>query len=151
KQGDTGGLAPQAFAGLTSTDPTLIAPVVFFNHPSRRPASPSAPTLTFEMLQKAAPSLLVGSEGAPGHQRANPLGAYPPEVSLNDRWDPIAAEIAGVWDQWLRKGLNVWMALANSDFHNERDDFWPCEFATTWVYAPDRSIEGAIRAIRACG
>src|SRR4029077_16840301 len=107
-------LAPQAFAGLTSTDPTLIAPVVFFNHPSRRPASPSAPTLTFEMLQKAAPSLLVGSEGAPGHQRANPLGAYPPEVSLNDRWDPIAAEIDGAWVRGLRRGLSCWWAPVNS-------------------------------------
>jgi hypothetical protein len=70
-------------------------------------------------------------------------------VTLVDRWDPMAAEIDGAWDQWLRKGLSVWAAIANSDFHNEHDDFWPCEFAATWVYAPDRTIDGVIRAMHA--
>jgi hypothetical protein len=93
--------------------------------------------------------LLIGLEGSPGHQRATPLGAYTSGGMLDERWDPLAAEIDGAWDQWLRRGLDVWMAIANSDFHNEREDFWPCEFATTWVYAPDRSIEGVIRAVRA--
>ena len=149
KSGETAELAVNALAALTPTDQKQSAPVVFFNHPSRRPASTSAPALTFEPLEKLAPALLVGLEGAPGHQRATPLGAYPTEHSLNERWDPIAADVDGLWDQWLRKGLNVWMAIANSDFHNESDDFWPCEFAATWVYAPDRSIDGILRAMRA--
>lgn len=149
KTGDTADLAAQALAGLTPADQKQPSPVVFFNHPSRRPTSMSRPAQTFEALQKAAPSLFVGLEGAPGHQRATPPGAYPDTVTLNERWDPMAADVGGLWDQWLRKGLNVWMAIANSDFHNEREDFWPCEFAGTWVYAPNRSVEGILRAMRA--
>jgi hypothetical protein len=121
---------------------------MFFNHPSRAPKSASAPALTLAAVNKAAPSVIVGFEGAPGHQRSNPLGSYPPGT-LIDRWDPVAAQIGGVWDQWLGDGLNVWGAIANSDFHHENDDFWPCEFASTRVYAPDRTGDGVIKAIRA--
>jgi hypothetical protein len=149
KDGDTSLLAAQALAALTPKELERLPPVVFFNHPSRRPDSASAPANTFLSLQTNSPSLLIGLEGAPGHQRATPLGAYTSGGMLDERWDPLAAEIDGAWDQWLRRGLDVWMAIANSDFHNEREDFWPCEFATTWVYAPDRSIEGVIRAVRA--
>ncbi len=125
-----------------------LAPVVFFNHPSRIPGSPSAPKLTFEALEADAPSTLIGIEGGPGHQRNAPLGAYPDGV-LIDRWDPLVAQVGGAWDGWLARGLNVWAAIADSDFHNEGNDFWPCEFASTQVYAPDRTIDGVIRAIRA--
>src|SRR5262249_16845371 len=95
------------------------------------------------------PAVLVGLEGAPGHQRATPLGAYPPDVLLPGRWDPLAATLDGAWDQWLREGIDVWSAIASSDFHNEHDDFWPCEFAATWIYAPDRSVDGVLRALHA--
>jgi len=43
----------------------------------------------------------------------------------------------------------VWAAIADSDFHEEMGDFWPCEFAATWVYAPDRTIAGVLRALHA--
>ena len=144
KEGENPELAVQGLGALAPKDRSMVAPIVFFNHPSRVPKSTSSPVLTFEGLKKAAPSLLIGFEGAPGHQRGTPPGA-----PLIDRWDPLAAEVDGVWDQWLRKGLMVWAAVANSDFHHEHDDFWPCEFSTTWVYAPDRTIEGVIQALRA--
>src|SRR5262249_47002939 len=142
--------ADSAEAGLASLMRTdgKLAPVVFFNHPSRIPDSPSTPKLTFETLKAAAPSILIGIEGGPGHQREAPLGAYP-DGTLIDRWDPLVAQIGGAWDRWLGRGLNVWGAIASSDFHNEGRDFWPCEFASTWVYAPDRTIDGVIRAMRA--
>src|SRR5262249_7128186 len=76
-------------------------------------------------------------------------GAYPPDSRLADRWDPLAATVDGAWDQWLREGIDVWPAIASSDFHNERDDFWPCEFAATWIYAPDRSVDAVLRAMHA--
>ena len=69
------------------------------------------------------------------HQRGAPLGSYAPGI-LMDRWDPLAAQIDGAWDQWLRKGLQVWAAIATADFHGEQDDFWPCEFGATRIYAP---------------
>jgi hypothetical protein len=125
-----------------------LAPVVFFTHPSRIPDSPSASKTTFEALARHAPSILIGIEGGPGHQRGTPLGAYPGD-GLIDRWDPLAADVGGAWDLWLRHGLSVWAAIADSDFHNEGQDFWPCEFAATRVYAPDRTVDGVIRAMRA--
>jgi hypothetical protein len=143
--------AEPAETGLASLIPTgrqTLAPVVFFTHPSRIPDSPSAPKTTFEPLQQDAPSILIGIEGAPGHQRGTPLGAYL-EGGLIDRWDPLVAQVGGTWDLWLRHGLSVWAAIADSDFHNEGGDFWPCEFAATWVYAPDRTVDGVIRAMRA--
>ena len=148
KEGENPELALKGFDGLMPKDKGAPAPVVFFNHPSRRPNSTSAPKLTFAQLHKSASSILVGFEGAPGHQRGIPLGAYPSGL-LVDRWDPLAAEVGGAWDQWLQQGMSVWAAIANSDFHSEQDDFWPCEFAATWVYAPDRTVNGIIRAIRA--
>jgi len=148
KEGENPELALAGFAALTPIDGTALAPVVIANHPGRRPASASAPTVTFEALKKAAPSILIGFEGAPGHQRAEPLGAYA-SGTLVDRWDPLAATVGGAWDQWLGNGHDVWAALATADFHNERGDFWPCEFASTWVYAPDRTGDGVLRALRA--
>src|SRR5262249_1388969 len=88
-------------------------------------------------------------EGGPGHQRGTPLGAYAADTTLIDRWDPLAANPDGVWDHWLGSGLDVWAAIADSDFHNERDDFWPCEFAATGIYAPDRTVDGVLRALHA--
>jgi hypothetical protein len=152
RNGGKAGLAFEALASLTrlSDLPAQpVLPVVFVNHPGRNYSSASAPPVTFESLKKAEPSIVLGLEGAPGHQRGTPIGAYPADVRLIDRWDPLAAGIDGMWDQWLRKGLDVWAAIANSDFHNERDDFWPCEFAATWLYAPDRTVDGVIRALRA--
>ena len=118
KTGDNSELAAQALTTLMKDEHAVVAPVVFFNHPNRRPNSSSAP-------------------------------AYPPAMSLVDRWDPIGAERDRTWGQWLRKGMTVWGAIANSDFHNEGEDYWPCEFATTWVYAPDQSVDGIIAAMRA--
>jgi hypothetical protein len=141
-------LADQALRWLVPSEPGAIAPVVILNHPSRKPESPSAPRLAFEHLRHGSP-LLIGIEGAPGHQRAVPLGAYESSMKPIDRWDPLVAEIGGAWDQWLQEGLDVWAALADSDFHDDGGDFWPCQFASTWIYAPDRTTDGVLRALRA--
>jgi hypothetical protein len=114
----------------------------------RRIDTPSAPKLTFEALKAAAPSVLIGIEGGPGNQRGTPIGLYPAGV-MTGRWDPLVAEAGGIWDQWILRGSDIWGAIANSDFHNETTGYWPCEFATTWVYAPDRTVDGVIRALRA--
>src|SRR5262249_3661405 len=48
-------LAVQGLAALTPQDRSSIAPVVFFNHPSRSAMSTSAPALTFDALKRVAP------------------------------------------------------------------------------------------------
>jgi hypothetical protein len=149
KTGENPQLALDALAWLTPKDTSHLAPVVLINHPSRDTKSTSAPQITLEALQRAGTAVLVGFEGAPGHQRVTPPGAFKNGVATVDRWDPLAADVGGAWDQWLDKGLDVWGALANSDFHGAQEDFWPCEFAATWIYAPDRTVDGILRALHA--
>ena len=149
KTGENPQLALDALAWLTPKDRSRLAPVVLINHPSRDTKSTSAPLLTLEGLKRAAPAVLVGFEGAPGHQRVTPPGAFKGGVKTVDRWDPLAADIGGAWDEWLGHGLDVWGALANSDFHGAQEDFWPCEFAATWIYAPDHTVDGVLRALHA--
>ncbi len=149
KEGENPELALQAFASLVPKPAGAVAPVVFFNHPNRRPNSTSLPTLTLAALQKAAPASLIGFEGAPGHQKSAPRGAYGNQAALEDRWDVMTAAVDGTWDKWTRQGIPFFAAIANSDFHNERDDYWPCEFAGTWLYAPDHTVDGVLRALHA--
>jgi hypothetical protein len=148
KVGENAELADAALKWLAPPDRGATSPIVIPNHPSRKPDSTSAPRLMFEHWRSVSP-LLVGIEGAPGHQRATPLGAYGSTAMPVDRWDPIVAEIGGTWDTWLQHGLDVWAAVADSDFHGEAGDFFPCQFAATWIYAPDRTVDGVLRALRA--
>ena len=126
--------------------------IVLYNHPSRkREASfPFADEMT--KLRKAGP-IVIGFEGAPGHQRAVATGAYDGKLKTIDRWDPAAATIGDAWDELLLRGEDVWGATANSDFHDSDGpralDYAPGEFSATWLYAPDRSAAGALAALRA--
>ncbi|MBS1819450.1 MAG: PHP domain-containing protein [Acidobacteria bacterium] len=149
KEGENPELAIAALAFLKRAGGSGQLPVMLMNHPARVPASTSAPVLTFEGLHRAAPGIVAGVEGGPGHQRSTPLGSYKRPETLIDRWDPLVAQVGGAWDTWLAKGLDVWGAAADADFHHENGEYWPCEFSSTWVYAPDRSIDGVIRALHA--
>jgi hypothetical protein len=124
-----------------------IAPVVIYNHPSRKAQASTdhASTLT---EWRNINDLVIGFEGAPGHQGANPPGAFKGPVQLLDRWDPAAAKVGDAWDTLLGQGLDLWAALAASDFHNA-EDYWPGQFSETWLYAPERSAAGVLRALRA--
>ncbi|HFB65190.1 MAG TPA: hypothetical protein ENJ60_06575 [Aeromonadales bacterium] len=66
-----------------------------------------------------------------------------------DRWDPVVSEIGGVWDSLLDEGENLWGALATSDFHNHKMDYYPCEFARIHINVPDKSSTGVLKALRA--
>ena len=67
-----------------------------------------------------------------------------------DRWDPITAEVGGVWDTLLGEGLDLWGSSATSDFHEwNNGDYWPCQFSETRIYARDRSGDAVIEALGA--
>ena len=70
-------------------------------------------------------------------------------MSTQDRWDPVAADIGGAWDRMLDEGHNVWAALAVSDYHNEKMDYSPCEFARTHIYPEDHSARGILAGLKA--
>jgi PHP domain len=129
-----------------------VLPVVTYEHPSRADAH-SMENVPDIVGWRAVNDLLIGFSGAPGHQGTKPVGSYAYKEVPMDRWDPAAARIGDAWDTLLRQGLDVWAAYAPSDFHTENlanlADYWPGEFSETWVYAPERSAAGVLRALHA--
>ena len=129
-----------------------IAPVVIFEHPSRTKLK-SMDAVTTMKRWRSVNDLVVGMAGAPGHQGAKPLGSYAGVEKPIDRWDPVVARVGDAWDTLLEDGLDVWAAYAPSDFHDNTygglADYWPGEFAETWIYAPDATSNGVLRGLRA--
>jgi hypothetical protein len=138
-------LAANAVEGATK-------PVVTYEHPSRRDAN-SIGNADDMRAWREINDLVIGFSGAPGHQGKAPFGGYKYTERAIDRWDPVAARPGDAWDTLLKDGLDVWGAYAPSDFHtadpNDLGDYWPCQFAKTWIYAPDRSQNGVLQALRA--
>ena len=151
KEGENPELATAAFAWLRDHSATPDdLPVVVLNHPGRRATDVEAVWREWSFLTKEGAGIVVGAEGAPGHQNAKPLGAYGGAIVLEDRWDPSVVAPGAAWDRLLQQGQDVWGALASSDFHGESNgDYWPCQFSFTAIYAPDRSAAGVLRALRA--
>jgi hypothetical protein len=146
--------AAEAISWLTTaaaaerTDP----PLVLYNHPNRNRNRSSSFIEELASLRRSGP-VLVGFEGAPGHQRAGMVGGYKNQLPTIDRWDPAAAKPGDAWDQLLQQGEDVWGALASSDFHSREGisalDYWPGEFSETWLEAPKKSPYGVLAALRA--
>jgi PHP domain len=151
KEGENPELATAAFAWIRehSASPEDL-PVIVLNHPGRRAKDVEAVWRAWSFLTKEGAGIVVGAEGAPGHQNAKPLGAYGGALVPEDRWDPSVVAPGAAWDRLLQQGQDVWGALASSDFHAESNgDYWPCQFSYTAIYAPDRSAAGVLRALRA--
>ncbi len=126
-------------------------PVLIANHPSRTATGFGewglhAPA-EFLAWKHAAPNVVIGMEGAPGHQAATPSagrdkahgsrGLYGGFPTMGG-FDQMVARLGGAWDALLGKGLH-WTITATSDSHgNWREggaDFWPGEYSKTWVFA----------------
>ena len=135
-----------------ATTAAPVRPVVVYNHPSRTDAV-SLSNADDMTRWRGASDLVIGFEGAPGHQGKPPIGSYKGEVEPIDRWDPVVATPGDAWDTLLQGGADVHGAMASSDFHTDNprslNDFWPCAFAETWYYVPERTAAGVLRAMRA--
>lgn len=126
-------------------------PLLIANHPSRTATGPGQWGLhtpaEYGAWYRTAPHVAIGMEGAPGHQAARPgagrdvahgsrglYGGYP---TLGG-FDQMVATLGGGWDALLGKGIR-WTITATSDSHGHWSaggaDFWPGEYAKTWVYA----------------
>src|SRR5205085_128756 len=120
-----------------------------YNHPSRQDAS-SMENVPDVLAWRKVNDLVIGFEGAPGHQGSKAIGSYHYKVKPIDRWDPVVATVGDAWDTLLGQGIDVWGAQAHSDFHNDSpsglNDYWPGQFSETWLYAPDRSANAVLRA-----
>jgi PHP domain-containing protein len=128
-----------------------VQPVAVYEHPSRS-GSPQVAAADMRAW-RTINDIVIGFSGAPGHQGTKPVGSYFGKAQTIDRWDPVAARLGDVWDTLLAEGLDVWSAYAPSDFHTDDygglADYWPGQFAETWVYAPERTASGMLRALRA--
>ncbi|BBI31610.1 CehA/McbA family metallohydrolase domain-containing protein [Cohnella abietis] len=127
-------------------------PIVIKNHPSR-----TAPKLgawgqdtpkEMRSWNDTAPGVMIGFEGAPGHQAASlqedssqstkgVRGAYH-YTKTRGGYDPAVAIVGGLWDSLLSEGRRWWMT-ATSDSHTHYTegniDFWPGEYSKTYVKA----------------
>ena len=119
-----------------------------YAHPSRKDAT--AQENFDDMIRwRAANDVVIGFEGAPGHQRAEALGSYKGAIKTIHGWDPVVAEVGGVWDRLLDEGHDVWAASAPSDYHNDRLDYPPCAFSRTHVQVAERSQQGMLAGLKA--
>ncbi|WP_232492300.1 phosphoesterase [Novosphingobium kaempferiae] len=128
-----------------------VPPVLIANHPSRTATGYGEWGLhtpaEYQAWQEAAPNVVIGMEGAPGHQAARPetgkdkahgsRGLYGGFPTMGG-FDQMVARLGGAWDALLGRGLH-WTITANSDSHGHwREggaDFWPGEYPKTWVFA----------------
>ncbi|WP_298158616.1 phosphoesterase [Brevundimonas sp.] len=149
---DTEAFMLEALRDMAAMSPR---PVMVTNHPSR-----SATGLgqygevrphQLRDWSEVIPRVVIGMEGAPGHQadglfadgRPDPAGSrgiYRRFPTMGG-FDQMTARLAGVWDSLLGEGRRWWIT-ATSDSHTHLseggDDFWPGEYAKTWVMArPD--------------
>ena len=125
-----------------------VSSVVLYNHPSRMDVTKTENKADLIAWHNWSPHF-IGFAGAPGHQNTEPHGLYEQEIKTVNRWDHIAADVGGVWDQLLSEGYQSWGAIAGSDFHDRRFDFAPCTFSRTHVEVEERTHTGILNALRA--
>jgi hypothetical protein len=137
---------------------------VVINHPSRQQKNSAA---HLRDLNEAAPSVVIGIEGFPGHQKESARGGYgngpfydatsattgTTDTTYRARTyggaDYMLAKLGGLMDSFWGEGRRFWVFL-NSDFHSAASsaDFWPGEYAKTWIYAPGRSPADVMKGMK---
>lgn len=148
---------PKMIEALRYMTKLSAAPVLIANHPSRTASGLGEWGLhtpaEYQAWQKVAPNVVIGMEGAPGHQAARPetgtdkahgsRGLYGGFPTMGG-FDQMVARLGGAWDALLGKGLR-WTITANSDSHGHwrkgGADFWPGEYSKTWVFAAPNSAD----------
>lgn len=119
-------------------------PLMFINHPGRTATGigqwGEVEPSELRAWHEAAPQVLVGMEGAPGHQ-ADHLhrGLYRNAAAPTfGGFDQMTAQIGGVWDSMLAEGQRFWITATSDSHINRRDgggDFDPGEYSKTYVLA----------------
>lgn len=119
-------------------------PLVFINHPSRTATGVGqwGEVTPAELLawHDHAPTVLVGMEGAPGHQAAlQERGLYRNVAAPTfGGFDQMTAQVGGVWDTMLAQGRRFWITATSDSHVNQRDggrDFDPGQYSRTYVWA----------------
>lgn len=134
--------AHDAFSWLEQNKPGVL---LFYNHPSRKDFS-ARENFWDVKLWRQQHKLLKGFEGGPGHQKEG--ASYNWRYRTINGWDPVVAVIGGQWDRLLQQGDMFWGASSNSDYHNEKLDYRPCQFSRTHLLVNDNSEQSIFQALR---
>ncbi len=130
-----------ALAYLRRLDPL---PLMFVNHPSRTASGfgrwGEVEPRELRAWHDAAPKVLVGMEGAPGHQATTEhRGLYRDAAAPTmGGFDQMTAQVGGVWDTMLAEGRRFWITATSDSHVNLRDggrDFDPGQYSKTYVWA----------------
>ncbi|MCI2417446.1 hypothetical protein MOQ72_08415 [Saccharopolyspora sp. K220] len=139
-------------------------PVLFANHPARSASGLGVygqdTPAEFRNWKDAAPDVVSGFEGAPGHQAGalNPDGTVDPagerggygNFPTMGGFDQMTARLGGLWDSLLGEGRRWWIT-STSDSHvhytEGGSDFWPGEYSKTYVFA-DRNYADILDGLR---
>ena len=106
-------------------------------------------------LNNAAPSVAFGFEGLLGRQKMSSRGSYKYNFSPTSKYartyggaDYFTAKVGGVWDSLLGEGRKFF-TFVDSDFHDPSSDFWPGEYAKTYVWADTtQGTDGIVAGMR---
>jgi hypothetical protein len=86
-------------------------------------------------MNDTAPTVFFGFEGMPGHQKASNRGEVSGTSCGGGTFGGAGtyiATVSGVWDNLLADGRKIFN-FVSSDFHMTQDDFYPGEYAKTYV------------------
>jgi hypothetical protein len=92
-------------------------------------------------MNDTAPTVFFGFEGMPGHQKASNRGEVSGTSCGGGTFGGAGTYIAtvgGVWDNLLADGRKIFN-FVSSDFHMTQDDFYPGEYAKTYVKVKDNA------------
>ena len=96
-------------------------------------------------LNNAAPDVAFGFEGLPRHQKNSSRGggnnAKTVGVGTYGGAGYFISKVGGLWDALLGEGRHFFN-FVNSDFHDTPGDFWPGEYAKTYVFVADLDNDG---------
>ncbi|HEV7270154.1 hypothetical protein [Pseudoxanthomonas sp.] len=119
-------------------------PLMVVNHPSRTATGVGqwgdVEPDELRAWHDAAPRVLVGMEGAPGHQAIrSERGLYRNRAAPTfGGFDQMTTQVGGVWDTLLAEGRRFWITATSDSHHNLRDggrDYDPGEYSKTYVRA----------------
>jgi hypothetical protein len=128
---------------------------VIINHPSRQQLYSAADLRAFN---DAAPAVVIGLEGFPGHQKGAHRGDYSvdfPDSNQTARArtyggaDFMLAQVGGLMDALWGEGRRFWV-FNDSDFHDsdKNSGFWPGEYSKTYTFATDLSATHIVEGMR---
>jgi len=119
-------------------------PLMFINHPSRTATAMGrwgdVEPDELRAWHATAPQVLVGMEGAPGHQATRiHRGLYRnADAPTMGGFDQMTATVGGIWDTLLSEGHRFWITASSDSHVNQRNggsDFDPGQYSKTHVWA----------------